>query len=252
MPRPGLSRGAIEAARPHLPKYGAIGKVLRERILRGYYGQGMQLPSENALRGEFGVSRVTVRLALDILRAAGLVESRQGKGYFVLPVRAVHNLGRLQGFGEMMAAVGVAAHSVVLDIGEGPAGPEVHRALGLERNEPVVAIRRLRIGGGSAMSYDVSYFPPDIGRQLTALDLAHADIFVLIERVLGIELGFADLTLDVAGADAAAAECLGVREGELLTRIKRLTYDSRHRPIDFEYLYGKPDAFQFNVRVPRW
>jgi GntR family transcriptional regulator len=239
-------------ARPRAPKYGAIGQVLRERILRGHYPQGTQLPSESGLQGEFAVSRVTIRLALDVLRQAGLVESRQGKGYFVRPLRALHDLGRLQGFGEMMASVGVEAHSVVLDIAEGPASPEVQKALELERHEAAVTIRRVRVGGGTALSYDVSHFPLDIGRRLAELDLAHADIFVLVETVLGVDLGFADLTLDVAGADKMAAGYLGVGEGDTLVRIKRLTHDNRRRPIDFEYLYGRPDAFQFSVRVPRW
>jgi GntR family transcriptional regulator len=83
-------------------------------------------------------------------------------------------------------------------------------------------------------------------------DLAHADIFVLIERVLGVDLGYADLTLDVALADSEAARHLGVVEGNPLMRITRLTYDTKKRPIDFEYLLGRPDAFQFGVRVPRW
>ncbi len=240
------------AGRLRIPKYGAIANALRDRILRGRYAQGVQLPSESTLQQEFAVSRVTIRLALDELRAVGLVESRQGKGYFVRPVRALHDLGRLQGFGEMMAAVGVAAHSVVLDIAEGPATPEIHKALELERSEPVVAIRRVRMGGSTALSYDVSYFPLDIGRRLIALDLAHADIFVLIERVLGIELGFADLVIDMAAADADAAGHLGVRAGDLLLRIKRLSYGDKRRPIDFEYLFARPDAFQFGVRVPRW
>jgi len=249
--RPEADDGRI-APPMRVPKYGAIGKILRERILSGHYPQGTRIPSESALQTEFDVSRVTIRLALDVLRRAGLVESRQGKGYFVRPVRALHDLSRLQGFGEMMASVGVEAHSVVLDIAEGPASPEVQKALELDRHEPALTIRRVRMGGGAALSYDVSHFPLDIGRRLVELDLAHADIFVLIESTLGVDLGFADLTLDVAGADSAAAGHLGVREGEPLLRIKRLTYDTKRRPIDFEYLFGRPDAFRFDVRVPRW
>jgi GntR family transcriptional regulator len=241
-------RGSVSAA---MPKYAAICNTLRDRIVRGVFARGARLPSESALMGEFAVSRVTVRLALDALRAAGLVESRQGKGYFVRPVRAVQDLGRLQGFGEMMASVGVEAHSIVLDIGERPAGADAQKALGLERNASVVAIERVRVGGGVPLSYDVSYFPLDVGRRLVTLDLAHADIFALIEHTLGIELGFADLTLEVAAADRITAGHLQVREGDPLLRIRRLTYDSRRRPIDFEYLYGRPDAFQFRVRVPR-
>jgi GntR family transcriptional regulator len=241
-------RGRALAA---MPKYAAICNVLRDRIVRGIFARGAQLPSESALKSEFAVSRVTVRMALDALRAAGLVESRQGKGYFVRPVRAVQDLGRLQGFGEMMASVGIEAHSVVLDVAERPAGAKVQKALCLERAASVIVIERVRVGGGVPLSYDVSYFPVDVGRRLVTLDLAHTDIFALIEHTLSIELGFADLTLEVAAADRVIAHHLQVPEGDPLLRIRRLTYDSRRRPIDFEYLYGRPDAFQFRVRVPR-
>lgn len=234
------------------PKYTLIGNTLRERILAGLYRPEARLPSESALRAEFGVSRVTIRLALDLLRRAGLVESRQGKGYFVLPVRALLDLGKLQGFGEMMAAVGVEAHSVVVDTSEGLPAPEVQRALQLERSAPVLTIRRVRLVGAVPWSYDVSHFPLDIGRELAQLDLAHSDVFVLIESVLGIALGFADLTLDVGAADDEAAAHIGVRPGEPLLRIARLTYDVKRRPIDFEFLFGRANAFKFGVRVPRW
>lgn len=237
---------------PRLPKYTLIGTTLRERILTGRYPPGSQLPSESALQTEFDVSRVTIRLALDLLRRGGFVESRQGKGYLVQPVRALHDLGRLQGFGEIMARVGVEAHSVVVDITEAPPEPEVQRALELERGQAVVTIRRVRIAGTAALSYDVSHFPIDIGRRLMPLDLAHSDIFVLMESVLGVALGFADLTLDVGIADDEAAAHIGVTAGEPLLRIRRLTYDAKKRPVDFEHLYGRADAFEFGIRVPRW
>lgn len=244
-------RNLDTAAARQPPKYTLIGNTLRDRILTGHYQPETQLPSESALQGEFGVSRVTVRLALDVLRRAGLVESRQGKGYLVQPMRALHDLGRLQGFGEMMAAAGVEAHSIVVDIAEGPPSTEVQRALRLDRSEEVVTISRVRVAGAVPLSYDVSHFPVDIGRRLVELDLARSDIFVLIESVLGIDLGFADLMLDIGVADDDAAAHIGVPKGEPLIRIKRLTYDIKRRPIDFEYLLGRANAFKFGVRVPR-
>jgi GntR family transcriptional regulator len=240
----------VTARRP--AKYTLIGNTLRERILTGLYRPETQLPSESALQKEFGVSRVTIRLALDVLRRAGFVESRQGKGYLVQPMRAVQDLGKLQGFGEIMAAVGVDAHSIVVDIVEGLPPPEVQRALHLERGEAIVTIRRVRMAGTVPLSYDVSHFPADIGQRLVKLDLAHSDIFVLIESVLGVDLGFADLTLDVGVADDEAAARIDVRRGEPLLRITRLTYDVKRRPIDFEYLFGRANAFKFGIRVPRW
>ena len=234
------------------PKYVVIRNLLRDRILSGRYGLGSWLPSESALMSQFAVSRVTVRLALAALREVGLVESRQGKGYFVRPVRAIQDLGRLQGFGEMMAAVGVEARSAVLSVAETLASAEVAKALRVERGVPVIAIRRVRIGGGTPLSYDVSYFPLDIGRRLMSQDLADADIFALLERKFGIDLAYADLQLEFAVADETVAPHLGVSLGEAVVRMTRLTYNHNGRPIDFEYLYSKRDACQFRIRVPRW
>jgi GntR family transcriptional regulator len=231
--------------------------VVRHWLLRqissGAFGRNQRLPSESDLMGQFGVSRVTVRRALDRLRQSGLVEGQQGRGYFVRRVRAIQNLGRLEGFGEMMAALGVEVRSSVLEIGEVEAADEVAAGLQLRRGEPVTRIARLRIAGGVTLSYDVSYFPLAIGRRLAELDLPRNDIFKLLETELGIELGVADLRMEVARhADAEVARNLGIEPGEPVLRIERTTFDTAGRPIDFEYLYGVADAFQFRVRVPRW
>jgi GntR family transcriptional regulator len=233
-------------------KYVAVRDSLRDRIFRGAFAKDDKLPSESALGADFGVSRVTVRLALDALRQAGLIESRQGKGYFVRRLPVVQDLGRLQGFGEMMAPLGLDVLSEVVELSELPASAELQKTLRLERGAPVVRISRVRIAGGVPLSYDVSHFPIGIGRQLARLDLTHVDIFALLERDLGIELGYADVSLTVAMADRRLAGRLGVRNGDALVRIMRLTHDRAGRPIDFERLHVRPDAFQFRVRVPRW
>jgi GntR family transcriptional regulator len=97
-------------------KYVAVRDSLRDRIFRGAFAKDDKLPSESALGADFGVSRVTVRLALDALRQAGLIESRQGKGYFVRRLPVVQDLGRLQGFGEMMAPLGLDVLSEVVEL----------------------------------------------------------------------------------------------------------------------------------------
>lgn len=233
-------------------KYVAVRDSLRDQILRGDFAGDDKLPSESTLIAKFGVSRVTIRLALDALRKAGLVESRQGKGYFARRARVVQDLGRLQGFGEMMSSLGVDARSEVVELSELPATPEPQRALRLARGASIMRLSRVRIADGTALSYDVSYFPIGIGRRLARQNLAHVDIFALLERELGIELGYADISLDVAIADRPIAHRLGVREGDPLVRIARLTHDGEGRPIDFEHLHLRPDAFQFRIRVPRW
>jgi GntR family transcriptional regulator len=233
------------------PKYIRIRDWLMDRILSLDLKRGEQLPSEHDLVRQFGASRVTVRQALEALRAEGIVESQHGRGWFLRRVRAVQNLGRLQGFGEMLAPMGVRVRSKVLEVSECTAPDAIADAFAMVRGTNVVRIARLRLAGGRVMSYDLSYFPSDIGRRLSQEDLARQDVFVLFERALGIRLGFADVTIEVAPADDDPAARLNVATGTPIFKLTRLTHDSRGVPIDFEYVYGLPEAHQFTVRVPR-
>jgi GntR family transcriptional regulator len=240
-----------DATADETPKYIRIRDWLLDRILSSGLTRGARLPSEHDLIRQFEVSRVTVRQALEALRLEGIVESRQGKGWFLRSVRAVQNLGRLQGFGEMLAPMGVRARSEVLDLAECAAPDVVASAFGLPHGSHLVRIARLRIANGRVMSYDLSYFPVEVGHRLLQQDLARQDIFVLLERALNIQLGFADVTIEMAPAEDDVAERLHIAPETLIFKMTRLTHDRRGFPIDFEYVYGLPESHVFKVRVPR-
>jgi GntR family transcriptional regulator len=233
------------------PKYLRIRDWLMDRILSSGLERGDKLPSESDLTSQFDVSRVTVRQALEALRADGIIESHHGKGWFLRRVCAVQNLGRLQGFGEMLAPLGVDTRSEVLDLCEVAAPEPVATAFGLPEGSDVTQIARLRIASGRVMSYDLSYFTLDVGRKLQQHDLARQDIFVLLERALDMQLGFADVTIEIGPAEEVPARRLGIAPGAPIFKLTRLTHDRRGFPIDFEYVYGLPETHQFKVRVPR-
>jgi GntR family transcriptional regulator len=232
-------------------KYVAIRNWLIDRIAQGEFARGEQLPSEHELAARFGVSRMTTRQALDELRRLGLIESWRGKGYFVSRLTAVHSLERLQSFGEMMAPLAVATRSDVIELVEVAATREVADALRIPAGTEVTRIVRTRLAAGTVVSLDVSFFPPDVGRELARLDLVREDIFLLLERQLGIELGYADLTIDMVPVDERHARHIGAAVGERVIRIRRVTYDNDGRAIDYERLYARLDALRFRVRIPR-
>lgn len=246
---PGKRTRAPKAARS--PKYAIIGDWLGKRIAAGDFSAGEQLPSEHDIMQRFGVSRVTARQALETLKACGQIESRHGKGYFVRRPQAVARLERLQSFGEMMAPLGIATRSNVIELMEVPATREVSDALRVALRTPVTRIVRQRIAGEATLSLDISFFPLDVGRKLALLDLQREDVFLLLERKLDVELGYADLTIDVVEIDPRHARFIGAKPGENVLRIQRLTIDNNGRPIDYERLYARFDALKFKVRVPR-
>ena len=67
----------------HMPKYAQIADIFRQRIARGIWTRGSRLPANKSLASEFGVSRVTIRQAVDLLVRDGIIEAQQGRGTFI-------------------------------------------------------------------------------------------------------------------------------------------------------------------------
>jgi GntR family transcriptional regulator len=111
-------------------------------------------------------------------------------------------------------------------------------------------VRRVRYLNRDPVSIDVSYFPLDVGTRLAGRNLER-DIFPLLENELGIPLGAADLRIGAALPDEATRKLLRLSEGEPVLRVERLTYDANDRPIDFEYLFIRADAYQYQFRIER-
>lgn len=233
-----------------LPLYVQIRDSLRQQILEGSYAVHSRLPSENQLMQAYGVSRITIRQALRDLHNEGLVFSAQGKGTYVSKPKAVQNVQRLQGFGEAMAAQGYEATARLLSIQQRKAPKAVVAALHLAPGEDVVEVKRVRYLNREAVCVENSYFPLDIGRRLFGLDLS-GDIFPMLENLFGIALGRADIGLDAMLADDEVQHLLGLKAGEAILRVERLTHDRGGRPIDFEYLCYRGDSFKYQFRVDR-
>lgn len=243
--------GTSAQQRPRPAKYQIIGEWLRARIHAGEYCEGARLPSEHELMERFDVSRVTVRLALSELRQLGLIESRQGKGYFARRIQPVQDLQRLQGFEEMLAPFGVETRSNVIELLEVPADTAISEALQVPRGSPVIRMARTRLAGGSVLSLNISVFPLLLGRQLMSLDISQNDIFALLESRLGIELAYADVGFDIVPIEAQFAGFIGCEAAAPAIRIERLTYDAAGTPIDFEHIYCRADAMRFRARLSR-
>lgn len=233
-----------------LPLYVQIRDNLRRKILEGSYAIHERLPSENEMMHAFGVSRITIRQALRDLHNEGLVFSAQGKGTYVSKPKTVQNVQRLQGFGEAMAAQGYEATARLLGIRQGKPSKPVTAALGLPLQEEVVEVKRVRYLNREPVCLESSYFPLDIGRRLFSRDLS-GDIFPMLENFFGIPLGSAEIGLEAVLADDETQDLLGLKAGEAILRVERLTHDRNGRPIDFEYLCYRGDSFKYQFRVER-
>ncbi|MDX9951242.1 MAG: GntR family transcriptional regulator [Methylophilaceae bacterium] len=234
-----------------MPLYALIKATLREQILDGSYGEHARLPSEAELMVEYGVSRITVRQALNDLQNEQLIFKVPGKGAFVSRPKPFQQLARLQGFAEAMSNLGLETFNRLISLTTINADETTAARLQVPVGSPLVKIRRVRHADRQPVSLDVTYVRRDLGLRLAKEDLATRDIFVIIENEYATPLGHADLSMNAIAADGALAALLDVPVGAPILRMERLTWTRDGQPIDFEYLYYRGDSFRYQVRAER-
>lgn len=228
-----------------------IANQLRAEIRSGVRPPHGRIPSESMLCASFRVSRVTVRQALGKLERDGLIVRHQGKGSFVTGTRPDQDLGRLTGLAEALATQGRVVTNHVLALRTIEAPVEVAGRLQLEPGSSVVELSRVRCVDTVPVSFERSFFPGDLEPTLRAADLARRDVYLVLEEDARLTLDHADWRIDAVPADAALADALQIAPGAALMRVERLAFTPAGRPVDFEYLHYRGDAFQYRLRTDR-
>lgn len=236
---------------PESPLYSRVETVLAGEIAAGDLRVGDQLPTEDRLIARFGVSRITVRRAVQNLVDRGLVEIRRGKGTFVTAPRITQDLSELTGFVEDMHALGRKPTARVVRKEIVTADATVASQLALTRGERVVRIRRVRLADGIPLSFDETYLPLEIGKKIMTDNLKLEPIFSLLERKYNVPLVEAEYKLDAVPADAEVAAALKVKQGSPVFRIERTSYSRGNRPVDYETLHYRGDLVRFATRLIR-
>lgn len=198
-------------------RYLAIADDLRERVARGEFAAGRLLPSESELSGHYDASRVTVRKALEALRDEGLVDARQGFGWFVAADPLRQSLGRLGTIEGQLAASGLSPERRVLDFGFVAAPPWVADELGAG---PVLEVRRVNLADGAPFARVTVWCPEHLGSALSRDEVERSPFYEL----LPIELGGATQTIGAAAASEADAAVLEVPPGSPVLVCRRVTH----------------------------
>lgn len=249
---------AVTSALP-VPKYHQIYLVLREQLHEGRFSDGV--PGEMALMRQFGVARVTVRKALELLAAEHLIRRTPGRGTVPLPrVSARGSAGerrdvfggdgeRFDGLFENLIGMGLHTQVKVLSVRTVPCPAAVAAALGLDEGEPVQKAQRVRLTREGPLSHITTHVPHALapfGRR----ELAHKPILMLLEES-GVQVGHARQVISARLADAEVARHLGVAVGSALLAVQRVVFDRRHRPVQWLLGLYRPDRYEYRTELSR-
>jgi GntR family transcriptional regulator len=156
---------------------------------------GEAIPSERQLSVDFGVSRLTIRAALEELVREGYLVREHGRGTFVSEPKIAQQL-TLTSFTEDMRRRGMVAGSRTLELKTIHAGASVGRALAVSPDARVLRIRRLRLADGEPMAIETLHVPADLVPGLTRSRLQGASFYALLEEDYGIQLASGIQTIE--------------------------------------------------------
>ena len=229
------------------PLYRCVCEQLLAAVGDGRLKAGQALPGEHALCEQFGISRITVRRALDDLVQRGILERRRGVGTFV----SAENSGawRVQLTGILEDVLTPSDHEIVSEMTREPPADVLRFARLAPGTRLKVYEAKNRVGGAPLVHISY-YFPSEIARHLSAKTLAGPALVInTVERAVGCQVDFAEQVVEPMIASKAIAQALGISAGAAVLRAIRVYYDTTGRLIEILDAAYHPVNYRYTARL---
>jgi GntR family transcriptional regulator len=213
---------------------------------------GDALPSERRLAEELGVSRPTLRAAIDELAGQGLLDRRHGSGTYVAEPRIAVAL-TMSSFTEDMIRRGMKPGGRVLSFRTETAGARIGRRLAVSPVEEVFTIRRLRLADGAPMAIETLFLPKALVPELRREDLEGGSFYTLL-RERGVVLASGRETIEPTVTTADEAEVLGVPVHAPAFLFERISRSEQGTPVEYVRSLYRGDRYRLELElkpVPR-
>ena len=229
---------------------GAYERLLEE-VRLGQYPPGSRLPGERALSARLGVSRGTLRSALESLEQDGLVQRSPQRGWFVPRQVIGEPPSTLQSFTEMARSRGLRATSVVLVQEVRPASFDEASQLRVAPASPVLQLDRLRGMDGIPVCYDVVAIPRERAPELVDADLTDLSLYEELRTRCGVRIQRSAYSVQAAAADERIAGLLRMAVGAPVLVGREVAYVADGSPVLVGVNHYRGDAYRFEADLYR-
>lgn len=207
------------------PVFRQISNAIRRDIQTGALSPGDAIPSEREYAKKLGVSRMTVRSAINELVREGWLLRHPGRSTVVSPVKLTKSATGFMSFSEDMRSRGMKASSRVLHCREEVADATIAAQLGLSAGAQVIFIKRVRLANGEPMALERAYLPQARFADIVKHDLTRQSLYEVMEREFACRPTHADETIEAVRLDVSDARLLGVPKGSPALLACRITRD---------------------------
>ena len=206
-------------------------------------GVGDSIPSERQLGVDLGVSRLTVRAALDELVREGYLVRRRGSGTFVAEPKVAKGID-INSFSDDMRARGMTPASRTLDLRVVPAGARLGRILHVSPAEPVVAVKRLRLADGEPMAIELLHVRQSLVPGMTGADLEESSFYDLLASRYDLLVVGGSQTIEPTVTNEEESSALGVPLHSPALLFERVTRSDSGEIVEFTSSTYRGDRYR--------
>ena len=227
-----------------VPLQTQIARWLEQLIVTGRLAAGDRLPAEAALVQRLGVSRVTVRLAMDDLVSRGLVTRSHGKGSFVSAAVVQHDLRSRQGFFDTVLAQAAKPEARLLAFEPAVPPAPVAALFALQPGDRAVRFERLYLSAGRPVMLGTSWLTPDAAG-LSRADIEGMSTAAVHSLLLRHPIASSRHTIGAELAGVAVAKRLGIKARSAVLVLTRTRLDVQGRVREHNRQTIDPSAYEF-------
>ncbi|AXT84455.1 GntR family transcriptional regulator [Aeromicrobium sp. A1-2] len=242
MPGP---RFTLDRSSP-VPLYFQIAEQFEKAILSGKIAPGERIDNEISLAKELGLSRPTMRQAIQVLVDKGMLVRKRGVGTQVVHGKIRRSV-ELTSLYDDLSAAGQKPRTDVISVGKVAAEEDVARELQLETGDDVWSLERLRYVGAEPLALMHNFIPIEV-IDLAAVDLEKTGLYAHL-RASGILMRVARQRIGARGATVEEGALLSEKKGAPLLTMQRTAYDNAGRAVEYGRHAYRPDLYAFELTL---
>jgi DNA-binding GntR family transcriptional regulator len=229
-----------------VPLYFQVSSALERAIRSGEIPAGARLENEIAIAQRLGLSRPTIRRALEELVDKGLLVRRRGIGTQVVQGQVTRQV-ELTSLYEDLKGSQHEPGTLVLEHDTRPADPATAQALSVPVGSDIVYLRRQRLTDGVPVAVLTNYLPLDFA-DITTDQLEQKGLYEIL-RARGVTIRVANQKIGARRAHGDEAGLLDIDRGGPVLTMERVAFDASGRPVEFGHHCYRPDMYSFETTL---